>query len=433
MKENKNESKLVKFLKSFIIPRYMLGRVKTPFYVSLVLLIVASLFNVATSNITAKNDAANYLNQPEIFEHIPENLNLTNIENGNSFPVLMLETKNITDGLVDTQSGTHSYTYNGLACTSSENGVFSGNFEYEGKKAEVTVVVETDTFTSFGSTTDGVGLKSFNIDSYTSRVKEDDTSYLLMVFTLDYFFCLYNLEQKEDGISSKEDFKNQVYELEDGDYVYYLPANETELVKVGGLYDTNLWTRKVSSTDTIDFSYAENIKPVKKHLYNVQNALYGLSCHYKNLTDEGLNGSDLNSNFSHIYSSLFKSMVSIKEDTLKTQSLLISFVLNLIFPLIISLITWLLIKSMYLKKFKNYYCIAAISFFDVSIIAVFLGIFISYLKTSIFILAAGAILFMFFSFRVNVVGLNKKEEEKEVVDPVKTEETKDISDTTRIG
>lgn len=109
----------------------------------------------------------------------------------------------------------------------------------------------------------------------------------------------------------------------------------------------------------------------------------------------------------------------------KQNYTLSSFIMNVIIPLIMIFLFYIIFKrGGVLKKFKEYYNIAAIAFVPTSIIIFLLGFFISYTEAFIIYFPVQALFYIFCIFRINVE-LNPEDETKPTTPILK----KDIIDT----
>lgn len=425
------------FILSFILPRRMVKHMNMKFLLALVLILVASVFNILSSSMRAKKDATKALEFPTLFTDVD------GITFDNEIPNVSLDNSESSgyvyiDGVKTEQKGS------GLHLNADKNGVYTGTAIKNDKTIVVTVVLADETFSAAGSMSNPAIVEGFDLDGYCNQTVNDKTEYVLYVFTLDNVYYLFGLSQTEDEKSTVAASNYFVYETDsEKNLIYYLPKDDSELAVNGyGKIDTTLWTRTASKTDTIDFTipdeykaYEEQIVPTKRHLKNIYNALYGNVISYPNLDACGLEIKTLNSDFPEFQNQFKTSLVSVRASQINLSSLIVSAFITIIIPFILTLITWLLSKSFYMKKYRQYYAIAAITFFDTSLVSIIVGIFVSYLSACFWILLGGTLYFITACFRINTIPETHDEAKPEDEAPKEEPKVKyrPMEDVTRVG
>lgn len=449
----KNANKIFDFIKSLFLPRKMAKHMNMSFLLALVILLAASCLNIVTSNTRATKDVEEMLQFPNLYDSVPKDIEITNIDTGEALPKISLETDdnhkvNLGDTTVD---GPSKYL------KSNKNGVYHGLYQSENGNVDVTVVIDDNLLSGYGNIEKPLYVEFFDIEGYLQQDKADNTEYILYVLTLDNLYYLFNLDQVKDGKSTKAATNSVILETKDtGELKYYLPKDETELkINKYGDFDTTLWTRLASSEDVIDFeastTYFESlgtsltfeqyslmvnkVTPAYRHLKNLSNALYGGVISYANLESNGMDIEKINSSFSDFQANLKESMIVFNAGLLKTSSLIVSIVITLFFPFLLSGITWLMSKSFIMNKFRQYYAICSLCFAMTTFIALIAGFFISYNEMAFALLVIASVYYIVATFRINTMETDKKDEDKnkkeEPKEPIKY--TKISDDTTIIG
>ena len=449
----KNANKIFDFIKSLFLPRKMAKHMNMSFLLALVILLAASCLNIVTSNTRATKDVEEMLQFPNLYDSVPQDIEITKIDTGEALPKISLETDdnhkvNLGDTTVD---GPSKYL------KSNKNGVYHGLYQSENGNVDVTVVIDDNLLSGYGNIEKPLYVEFFDIEGYLQQDKADNTEYILYVLTLDNLYYLFNLDQVKDGKSTKAATNSVILETKDtGELKYYLPKDETELkINKYGDFDTTLWTRLASSEDVIDFeastTYFESlgtsltfeqyslmvnkVTPAYRHLKNLSNALYGGVISYANLESNGMDIEKINSSFSDFQANLKESMIVFNAGLLKTSSLIVSIVITLFFPFLLSGITWLMSKSFIMNKFRQYYAICSLCFAMTTFIALIAGFFISYNEMAFALLVIASVYYIVATFRINTMETDKKDEDKnkkeEPKEPIKY--TKISDGTTIIG
>lgn len=414
---NKKKDTFWSILASFFIPSKMGRHANLNFFISLLILICASFINISTSNLRASKDARNSFYYPKDIAgaafDLVDNLNIT-LNDDNTI-------------------------------STSDSGVYHEVKQVNDHNVDLTVVVDASLDTKSGNTESPVALDIFDFEGYVKQQKADNTDYLLYIFTKDTFYYLYNLEKDDKGVNVKDSSKFYVFETEAGkktyEYIYYLPLNESELViNSFGDLDTTKWTKKVTSDAKIDFtieneelkSLSSQLVPSTRHQKNLNNALYGTSYSYVNLKGFDFDVTKINSDIDKFNLDLIETIVEIDASFLKTSTLILSCLITLIFPLLLTFITWALSKGFYLRKFRQYYALASLCFAVVALINVILGIFMNYLRYTFISLVIASLYYIIVTFKINSKGDPDKPSKKEeqVVEEKKSYMSED---TARIG
>lgn len=451
-----NSNKIFDFIKSLFLPRKMAKHMNMRFILSLLILLISSCLNIVTSNTRAGKDTEKSLAFPSLFEELPDDLVLTEMTTNEPMTRLSIED---ADGSIEVNINGEVQKVDSLGkyLKADKNGVYHGIYELNGKIMDVTVVVD-DTMYSIGGTIDKpASIDFFDIEGYLQQEKQDNTEYLLYVLTLDNFFYLFDLDQIKDGKSTKAPTNSVIFETEDsGELKYYLPKDETELsINQYGDFDTTKWTRMVTTGDKIDFSATEayfttlganisfdqyremvsDVKPAYRHLKNLTNALYGGAIYYSSLESNGLDFEIINTSINTFQKDLKNAVIVYNAGILKTMSLFVSIAITLLFPLLLSAITWIMSRSFYMNKFRQYYAICSLCFALTTIIALIAGFFISYTEIAFPLLVIASIYYIVATFRINTIddgnNDNNKDQEKKEKEPIKYSKISD--DTSIIG
>ena len=408
--------KIIDFIKSLFLPRKMVKHMNMSFFLSLVILLIASCLNIVTSNIRAGKDAEKMIQFPSMHEELPED-----------FVLYSLTDKTKKMPALSVQAGSEGYT----SLTTETNGVYQNLYtNSEGKSIDITVVVAKDVDVIKEDAPKHIDF--FEIEGYFQQEKKENTEYVLYVLTHDRIYYLFNMDQiNEEGKSTKAMSNALIFETNSntGELKYYLPKDQTELsLNEYGDFDTTKWTRLVSATDELDFkatneayeqlkaeskigdleygTYEKMIsdtKPVTRHLKEVDSALHPCVVQYFSLTNNGLNFSNLSKSVKAFQTEFKNALVVYEAGNLKTNALIFSVVINLFFPLFLSAITWLMSRSFYMNKFRQYYAICSLCFAMTTIIALIAGFFVNYLELMFPLLIIGSVYYIVATFRINTL------------------------------
>lgn len=246
----------------------------------------------------------------------------------------------------------------------------------------------------------------FDLDGYLRQEKEENTEYLLYVFTKTAFYYSYNL-----GSGSKASSLLPIYDYDEVNYTvnYYLPdINNLEEMKKNtyGSWDTSNWSRKVSESETIEYE-GETIKATPKLLPTLREVFAKTEYLYKNVDYSVINAEKeqanfkTNANISEALSQMVEIMVLYDANIQKSLYSLFTCLINLIFPFLWVLITWLMSRKFVMSKFREYYAICSITYLVTSVIGFILGFFISFDKLILILLMIELIYYIVVTFRIN--------------------------------
>lgn len=259
-------------------------------------------------------------------------------------------------------------------------------------------------------------LKYFDLEGYYNQKQDENTKYVLIIYTKRHLLYLGDLGKKfVDGKYEVLDSStNSIFEKdESGNYVYYLPASKDELVlseQYPSCYDTTKWTRKVVGVEAeIDFEYDGiiDIEPVRRHKKVVNDAIYSNYSRCYLYSDLILNGiEDLNLSEVSVksyFNGLYSSILSIETNNEKAYNTLVAFLAVIIMPLFIVLITWLFFKGYVLHKFREYFAIYSITYATLSVVAFIIGFFIEYFTFFVIWWIAQICYYFFVTLRINTM------------------------------
>lgn len=246
----------------------------------------------------------------------------------------------------------------------------------------------------------------FDLDGYLRQEKAENTEYLLYVFTKTAFYYSYNL-----GEGSKASSALPIYDYNQNNFTvnYYLPDinNPDELSKNAyGSWDPANWSRKVSESETIQYE-GETIKAMPKLLPTLREIFLNTEYLYQNTDYDIINAEKeqanfkTNSNINEALSQMVEIMVLADANIQKSIYSIFTCLINLIFPFIWVLITWLMSRKFVMSKFREYYAICSITYLVTSIIGFILGFFISFDKLILILLVIELIYYIVATFRIN--------------------------------
>lgn len=246
----------------------------------------------------------------------------------------------------------------------------------------------------------------FDLEGYFSQDKAEDTEYILYVFTKTSFYYAYNLESGNKANSALPMYE---YDTTTFEVNYYLPdINHPDELKKNeyGKWDVSLWTRKVSKEETIEYE-GELLSASPKLLPTIREVLIHSEYLYKNIDYTVINDTSEQANFktnenvTEVLSQLVELMVLSDANIQKSIYSLFVCVINLIFPFLWVLITWLMSKRFVMSKFREYYAICSITYLITSIIGFVLGFFLSFDKLILILLVIELIYYIVVTFRIN--------------------------------
>ena len=163
----KNANKIFDFIKSLFLPRKMAKHMNMSFLLALVILLAASCLNIVTSNTRATKDVEEMLQFPNLYDSVPKDIEITNIDTGEALPKISLETDdnhkvNLGDTTVD---GPSKYL------KSNKNGVYHGLYQSENGNVDVTVVIDDNLLSGYGNIEKPLYVEFFDIEGYLQQDK----------------------------------------------------------------------------------------------------------------------------------------------------------------------------------------------------------------------------------------------------------------------
>ena len=432
----KKTNKFFDFLLSLILPRRMKRHAEIRFVFSFLIVVLVAVLTPFTSHLRSKKDAASTFEFPSMMD------SANGLVFDENVPHVSLDNSEVT-GYVYENGEKVERKGQGIHLSSDKNGVFTGTKEVDGKKLVVTIVIEDQVYSSIGTIDAPAKLELFDLDGYTNQNKDENTEYILYVFTLDYVYYLIGFDQIKDGKSTKAPMNSLLYEADSSqNLIYYLPKDASELsLNDYGNIDTRKWSRTCEKDAVIDFTvpddykaYQSQLVPAIRHLENISNAIYGDVISYANLSDTGTNIDDLYMNFAGFQRSFKNSLIEMAASQIKLVSTIVSMAVTLLFSFILSLITWLISKNYVLRKFRQYYALVSICFSLGLLLSLILGIFMSYLQTWFYILLFETIYYIVVCFRINTINEQTDEKVEDVKEEKKPFEYEKVdNDFTQVG
>lgn len=267
-------------------------------------------------------------------------------------------------------------------------------------------------------------LTYFDYEGYSKQERQKDTIYILCVFTSERFFYVYDLAQKnESGVYKQLDYKNaSIFETSStiNDKVYYLPnsADEIEYNEYGE-FDTTKWTRKVGQDDKFnieDFNTNEElrsrinmgdlltIKPANRHLPNFYEAVYtthSRSYSYNDFISDEFSIKLLYGNLNIFLQKAVDRMIAIDAANYELVYAMLAFGIFIIFPLILTLVVWLMSRKLVMKRYRQYYAIGSIAYAITGLVSFIVGFFVSFDRLALILMFIQSWYFIFVTFRIN--------------------------------
>ncbi len=315
-----------------------------------------------------------------------------------------------------------------------------------------------------GEETYSIDPRLINLNSYVNQEFDSNKEYLLFIFTKKSFYYLYNLGKEYDKNHNLVDNSNMAYggyekdsngnymyylpneknlslefnpELDEfggydtskwsmevskdktltldgltisaqrrlkAVYEYYLPASSSEIVKKDDVYDYDLWSKKASEGEKTTIDGVEYTAR-KKYTISLRNAIYNGEYVYSNLNTDSINqdGTNFstNDNINECLAQMIDLMVDSDANIQKNMYSLFIIIINVIFPLIWVLVTWLVSRKFVMNKFREYYAICSITYLTTSVVGLILGFFIKFDSLMLILLAIELIYYIFVTFRIN--------------------------------
>lgn len=288
---------------------------------------------------------------------------------------------------------------------------------------DVTLVIDAN-FSAFSTDENNNKLTYFDYEGYFKQERNGDMSYVLCVFSSDRFYYVYNLGQEyKDGNYVTLDYSsNSIFETTGEKVVnriYYLPNSIDELVyNQYGEFDTTKWTKKVGQNEQFDSSSfidvglpkgikesdVRKIKPVDRHQDNFYNAIYTVHSRAYNYSDFLSNGfvtSKLNAKINIMLQGVIDSMIKVNSANYELVYGIMAFGIFILFPLLLVAVIWLLSRKLVMNRYRQYYAMGAVCYFNTSIIIFILGFFIPFSNMAFYIMFVQAWYLIFVTFRIN--------------------------------
>lgn len=355
------------FIKCLFIPRKMSKLRNINPIISLLLIAASCFISVSTSPIYASTHKKELSEMPdEVFLVEDSLLDLVNLE--------------IEDNKLVSSNQLKEYT----TTISKDNVTY--NVEY-------TIIVDSS-ISEYGSRSN----LNYDLSGYFTKEKDDNTIYVLFLFTESYLYISYN---KDLVCNSTTAYDTICYMCnDDGDVLYYLPLNETEIETTANGIDYTLWSNVVSSTDTITIN-GVNYSPVKKFVDSIYGMLYGKSISYEAISSAtNSNTIPLNS-LKVLNDYMFDMASSVYGTQIVYGSIVLSYITNIFLALIMVLFLFVTSKNMLMNKFKNYLSIYAVTFTESSIVIAIIGIFVPYVSTSTYMVFITVLWFIVCCLEIN--------------------------------
>lgn len=395
--------KFKEIILSFILPRKMYKYHNLNILYSVVILIATALIILFSVNLSTERFVRNSMQSP-------------NFERDN----YKLETSLDIPEYKIVQSNSGGYYLDVLVATQNTDtyqNIFTTTLKSDKKEMEVTIIFDEkcDLFKQENPDT-SIDSNLFDLGAYMTQYRGEsrndiDKEYLLFIFTNKSFYYLYNLGQVQDAYGDWKDSVNRAnssYEQSNvGDYKYFLPKNDTELVLDSyGNYDISKWTVETTEGNTTVIN-GVTYKAEKRISSNLRKAIYNGEYVYNNCDIEIMNKQENGANFDknkdlinsiNIFVDL---MVASDSSIQKSMYSIFAIVINVVISFAWVFITWLLSRKFVMNKFKEYYAICAISYVPVSVVACIFGFFVRFETLMLFLLVAELVFYIFVTFRIN--------------------------------
>lgn len=390
--------KLKDFLLALILPRKMVRFRKLNFFLSFAIILIATYIAIGSTSLMAKN-------------YVSKNFAFFDGSVVDSFDKFdKIDNFSIDDEKFEMEATLYP----------GDLGVYHHEYQLTtGETLDLTVVL--DDSVNILEEENSKTLKHFDLEGYYKQEHKKNTKYILLIYTKRHLLYINDLGKKvSDGSYEEIDsVTNPIFEKENGEYVYYLPKDESEIVineQYPSYYDTTKWTRKVSSENaTIDFEYSGlfDIKPVKRHNKIINEAIYSNYSRCYLYSDIILNGVDdlmiSEKSVKDYFVNHYNSLLSIEANNEKAYNSLIAFLAIIFIPIILVFITWIFFKGYNLTKFREYFAIFAITYASLSVLSFILGFFIEYFEFFVIWWICEILYYFLATIRINLM----KEEEKD--------------------
>lgn len=289
---------------------------------------------------------------------------------------------------------------------------------------DVTIVIDAN-FNLRSTDENNYKLEFFDYEGYVKQERRTNTTYVLNVFSADRFFYVYDLGQTlKDGKFVSLDYRsNSIFVTKDAkgsNRVYFLPKDASEIMynEYGNL-DTTKWTKEVGKdeqfnkaefigdqelAERIDLNELDNIKPVDRHKERFYDAIYtthSRSYIYTDFVSDKFSTKVLNGKLNTYLQLVIERMISIDSANYELVYGIMAFGIFILFPLLITLLVWLMSRKLVMKRYRQYYAIGSICYFNTAVIAFIVGFFVPFTSMAFILMFVQAWYFIFVSFRIN--------------------------------
>lgn len=292
----------------------------------------------------------------------------------------------------------------------------------------------------------------FDYEGYFQQERRANTTYVLCLFSADRFFFVYDLGQKNDGGTYKDlDYSSGSIFLKTsgGNYKYFLPKDASELkYNMYGELDTTLWTKEVSKDDSINLNtFGEtdllteeellDLKAVTRHNTRFYDAIYTLNSRsylYSDMIGDSFTEKTLSSTtyIDDLLQILTDTMIKIDASNYELSYGFMALCVIVLFPILMTLIIWLLSRKLMMKKFRQYYAIGSICYGMTSIISFILGFAFQFDKYILYVMLFQAWFFIFVTFRINTDPQYINPEDDDEIEKKKEEEKLEFKEVKEI-
>ncbi len=384
---------------SFFLPRKMYRHHNMRFILSLAIFVGASLIMLFSVNVATPRFMRKLIQTPDY-----KNSTYTYVEPIEAFPNYSI-----------------SFVNNELCLDCDEKGVSEGNTyrktihnvlkeNNRSHYIDLTVVFleDYDSYKTEENISDDTFKNYFDINGYLNQTKKEDTDYILYIFTKKSFYYAYNLGS---GSKASSIYPMYEYDTTTNKINYFLPASTDELVKDAyGNYDVTKWSKKVNQGENAEFDIdgtKVQVEAKPKLQSKLSNIFSKTEYFYTNTDYEVFNATSeqanfaTNANVTEVLSQHVELMVLSDSNVQKSLYSIFVCIINLIFPFIWVLLTWLLSKKFVMSKFREYYAICSLTYLITSIIGFILGFFISFEKLIFILLVIELLYYVVATFRIN--------------------------------
>lgn len=305
-----------------------------------------------------------------------------------------------------------------------QKGIYHKTITKNGENLDLTLVIDAN-YTAFTTDEKKNKFEFFDYEGYFKQSRHENTTYILCVFSSDRFYFVYDLGQtfENDRYVNLDYTNNSIYETigdKEVNRIYYLPASPSELAYNDyGKFDTTKWTKSALQNDQFDINNfltlddlpnnikledVQAIKPVDRHQSNFYNAIYTIHSrgyNYNDFINSGFATSQLNAKINVLLQAITNSLISINAANYELIYGIMAFGIFVLFPLLLSLIIWLLSRKLVMNRYRQYYAIGSIAYIIISIVAFVIGFFVPFSKMAFPLMFVQAWYFIFITFRIN--------------------------------